>query len=324
MSVEYNEIEDNGSQDTFLSKLESSISASQNPNEKEIDDKLNLKVDDEIDKKKALLKVKPGKTKIIGLVLVSFACLLSYGFSGDNKNLNEVTENIDSKKEISVVSETENSETVPEVLVQNTSDDNVKLKLANETAVTTETTDNESVQNDEELDIGIIDILDSSENEELSKLMVGITETFNLPQTQIQDDNVVMGSVVSEQDITAINIKISNHNAQIDALSRLFREQLSETTKKIHILESEVIKKRYDLSFEKDRPIITNLVISRALSKCDSCVQHAAFTYKETNIQKANGQKWMSFLININGDRLTLTMGDIQYDYWSTFKAPSS
>jgi len=257
-------------------------------------------------------------SKVLGLIVI--ACIASYAFNPFGKPSNTSQDKLDDDS-IQVTDIPETNPVVP--------DSNEAIKAVPELI----DTEHELVSPVRVLDSDVAsDIendesnihLDAVESEELSKLLVGITETIELPKIDFQDDNVQMGSVVSDQDISDINTKITSHESQIDELSRLFREFRANSITKISMLENEVSKKRYDLSFEKDRPEISNLIISRALGKCESCVQHASFKYNDTVIQKANGQTWMSFKISIIGDRLTLVKGDVVYDYWSTFKSPAS
>lgn len=159
--------------------------------------------------------------------------------------------------------------------------------------------------------------LDESSTDQEIELISELEDLNDYPNYGTDDADIKMGSVVSEEDINKINNKISALQGQIKTLEGITHDQ----SQKIVILESEVTKKSYDLSFEKDRPQISELIISRATQNCEQCVSHASWMYQGIEIQKSDNSKWMGFEVNLLGDKLELSKGsDISYEYWSTHK----
>ena len=127
-----------------------------------------------------------------------------------------------------------------------------------------------------------------------------------------------MGSVVSQDDINELSRKNKDLEGKVLALTDELERLSRNAIKRLAILESEVSKKTYDTSYEKDRPAIEDLIISMPTSECESCVVHAEWMHQGILIQKANNSKWLAFDVIIKGDRLTLRNNNGSYDFWST------
>ena len=175
---------------------------------------------------------------------------------------------------------------------------------------------------DSNIDLSVVEVVQPNieekvENKEFAEFL---NEMVDLEDTEVttEQQGVEMGSVVSESDIKELKIEMGNMRKELDALISLYHESQQLNKSKIAKLELEISKKQYDLSFEKDRPIITKLLISKPTVNCEGCVAHAQWRYQGQLIQKTEGQKWLAFDIRIKDDRLILESESGSYDYWST------
>ena len=221
-----------------------------------------------------------------------------------------------------------------EVASQNEVAENNALKLSSETNtegfqsflnkddMDTKSSTTSSNEEADKLDLESITPKSELSNSMSAELLNGLVDLESDIKADITADRIELGSVVTEDDIKFLTSKIESNEVQINSLTDSLHQAQINYEKRIAILEAEVKEKQYDLSFEKDRPEISDLIVSMATSHCDRCVPHASWYYQGKLVQKAHGGEWLLFNVSIIGDKLELTTeSGVKYEYWSTHKA---
>ena len=166
----------------------------------------------------------------------------------------------------------------------------------------------------------LISELAAGENGSADELIDGLSELEDISSAipNELESGVSLGSVVTEDDLSALRELLNQQAIELKELKNLYAEEISSLKPQISMLKSQVEMKKYDLSWEKDRPEISKLIISRPLTECETCIAHASWEYNGVRVQKGNKSTWMGFAVTLTGDKLNLTKNEASYDYWST------
>jgi len=163
-------------------------------------------------------------------------------------------------------------------------------------------------------------ISDTSYDNEANEIISGLSELedISISSPNELETGVSLGSVVTEEDLNSIRDQLSIQVFELQKIKDLYIDEISALKPEIAMLKSLVEKKKYDLSWEKDRPEISSLIISRPLTNCETCIAHASWIYDGVRVQKGHKSKWMGFQVTLVGDKLNLAKNEASYDYWST------